>query len=138
MAGSREDTYSVTVSFDGEDTGVWDKMSGGLVDSNERKYKPGNLGEEISLGGTKTTENVSVSRNYDLERDHVGLVKRLMARTGIAEMRVKKQPLTKEGVPVGDPIVYNGTLKSTSPPDVDSESDEAGMLEIEVTVASVG
>lgn len=133
MAGSRQDTYAVSVSMDGEPIGIWDKMSGGAVDSAERKYRPGNLGEEQSLGGTKTTENVTVQRLYDLQRDHVGLVKRLLNRCGIARMVVIKQPLTNEGVPVGAPLVYTGTLKACTPPEVDSESDEAGLLEIEIS-----
>lgn len=139
MAGSRQDTYSVTVSLDGDDTGVWDKMDGGALDSEETKYKPGGLAPEVSLGGTVTVENVTVSRLYDLDRDHRGLVSSLLNRVGKGRCVVKKQPLDPDGVAVGDPLVYRGVLKAVTPPPVDSESNSAGLLEIEVsTQGSVG
>lgn len=135
MSGSRTDTYDVRVRVNGEGTGTWDKMSGGAVDSEETKYRPGGLGEEVSLGGHVTTENVTVTRLYDLDRDHNGLVRTLLAGVGKAKVVVTKQPLDSDGVPFGDPLVYRGKLKSVSPPDVDSESAAAGLLGIEVSVA---
>lgn len=135
MSGSRQDTYNVTVRVDEVPTGTWDKMSGGMVDSDETKYKPGGLAPEVSLGGSVSVENVTVSRLYDLERDHQGLVRTLIARVGKAKVAVVKQPLDQDGLPFGSPLVYKGTLKSVSPPDPDSESSDAGLLEIEVTTA---
>jgi hypothetical protein len=131
--GSRQDTYSVTVAIDDVDTGIWDKMSGGGVDSAETKYKPGGLADQVSLGGSQETANLTISRLYDLDRDHNGLVKDLLAKAGKATAVVSKQPLDRDGVPFGDPIVYTGMLKACNPPEVDSESSDAGMLEIEVS-----
>jgi hypothetical protein len=135
MAGSRQDTYSVRVRVNGEGTGVWDKMSGGAVDSEETKYRPGGLGDEVSLGGHTTTENVTVTRLYDLDRDHNGLVRKLLNGVGKSKVVVTKQPLDNDGVPFGKPLVYRGILKSCTPPDVDSESTSAGLLAIEVSTA---
>lgn len=132
---SRQDQYNITVSVDGIDTGTWDKMDGGAVDSEETKYKPGGLGAEVTLGGSVTTENVTVSRLYDLDRDHSGLVRMLLARAGKAKVNINKQPLDADGIPFGTPLVYKGVLKMVSPPEVDSESSDAGLLEIEVSTA---
>jgi hypothetical protein len=53
-APTREDTWLVSLSIDGRDLEVWDKLSGGEVDSDESKYRPGGMAAEISLGGTIT------------------------------------------------------------------------------------
>jgi hypothetical protein len=130
--GSRQDQYNVTVTIDGADYGTWDKMGGGEVDSEEKKYKPGGLAPEVSLGGSQTVGNITVSRLYDLARDH-GTVKELLGRVGKAVVVVSKQPLDADGNAFGAPIVYRGTLKTCTPPEVDSESSDAAMIELEVT-----
>lgn len=133
-APTRADTYSVAVNIDGEDTGIWDKLTGGGIDSEETKYKPGGMVGQISLGGTINADNVTISRIYDLNRDHTR-VKRWMARAGKATVVVTKQPLDIDGNVFGDPLVYTGVLKACTPPEVDSESSDAGLIEIEVSIA---
>lgn len=131
---NRQDQYTVSVSVNDEDYGVWDKFSGGAADSEERKYKPGGMAPELSLGGQQTVTNVTVSRLYDLERDH-STIKTLLSLAGKAEAVIKKQPLDADGNAFGEPITYRGTLKTVTPPDTDSESNEAAMVEIEVSSA---
>lgn len=133
---SRQDQYNVTVSIDGEDKGTWDKMEGGEVDSEERKYRPGNMATEVSLGGSVSVGNVTVTRLYELARDHLN-VKAMMARAGKGTVVVKKQPLDVDGNPFGSPLVYQGTLKAVTPPEVDSESNDPGLLAIEVSSAGL-
>ena len=134
MAGgpTRQDTYRITVSVAGINTGIWDKMTGGDVDSEENKYAPGGMAPHVSLGGRRTVENITVSRLYRLERDHVDLMQRMIDWVGRAQV-VAKQPLDIEGNGYGSPLVYQGTLKRVSPPEVDSEASDAGLWEIEVT-----
>jgi hypothetical protein len=129
---TRQDTYRVTVSVDGKSWDVWDKMSGGEVDSAEYKYKPGGMAPTVSLGGTKTTGNITVSRLYRLVRDHDHL-QTLFNNVGRGGVVVKKQPLDIDGHAYGKPIVYTGILKTVTPPAVDSESTDPGMLEIVIT-----
>jgi len=121
---SREDQYSVTVAVNGEDFGVWDKFSGGEVDSDELKYKPGGMAPHVSLGGSQTVNNLTVSRLYDLSRDHQQ-VHKLLGLAGKATVVVTKQPLDVDGNAFGRPIVYSGKLKQVTPPDHDSESNDA-------------
>lgn len=127
----REDTYSVRVSVDGRDLGVFDKLSGGEVDSEELTYRPGGLAHQISLGGAQTTGNVTVSRLYD-EAAHEAY-HWLASRAGKGVAVVTKQPLDADGNAWGRPIVYSGTLKRVSAPDVDSEGNGAALLELEIT-----
>lgn len=112
--------------------GVWDKMSGGEVDSDESKYNPGGMVDPISLGGKKTVGNVTVSRLYRLGRDH-DAAQALINAVGKARMTVSKQPMDIDGLIYGDPIVYNGTLKRCTFPEVDSEGSDGGQIELEMT-----
>lgn len=137
---SRQDTYAVTVTVFRPGTkqaiikGVWDKMTGGQVDSEETRYYPGGMDDPISLGGRKTVENVVVSRIYRIGRDHAAL-QSLFNVVGSAPMTVSRQPLDKyTKKATGDPVVWNGILKRVTPPDVDSEGTGAGMFEMEMTV----
>jgi hypothetical protein len=141
MAGgpTRPDTYSVSVEIAHPVSGnmipyaVWDKFSGGEIDSEEAVYHPGGMAPPVSLGGRKNVGNVTVSRLYRLGRDH-DVVQQLIDSVGRSSMTVTKQPLTVEGKIYGKPIVYKGTLKRCTPPEVDSEGSGAGMIELEMTV----
>lgn len=134
MAGTRQDQYSVTVIIDGVNTGIWDKMSGGEMDSEEVKYRPGGMAEQISLGGSRQIGNVTVSRLYDLDRDHP-TIKTWMNRAGKAQVTVSKQTLDSDGNAYGAPLVYNGVLKTVTPPEHDSESSDAAMVELEISTS---
>lgn len=128
----RQDTYSVRVSVDGRDLGTWDKMEGGEVDSEETTYRPGGLSPQVTLGGAQTTGNVTVSKLYD-EGVH-NLFHWLATRAGKGEMVVVKQPLDADGVVFGRPLVYAGKMKAVTAPEVDSEGNDAALIEIEMTV----
>lgn len=131
---SREDQYSVTVAVNGEDFGVWDTFSGGETDSEELKYKPGGMAPHVSLGGSTEVSNITVSRLYDLARDHQQAHK-LHSLVGRASVVITKQPLDVDGNAFGRPLVYQGKLKRYVGPDHDSESSDAGKCEIEISPA---
>lgn len=134
---SRLDQYDVSISVNGTNLGTWDKMSGGAIDSEELKYKPGAMATEISLGGPITVGNVTVSRLYDLQRDHP-LVPTLKGAVGKGVVVVRKQPLDLNRSPFGNPIVYTGTLKTLTLPEPDSEgSGSPAMVELEISSAGI-
>ncbi len=133
---SRADTYSVGLNIDNVDYGIFDKMSGGEVDSEETKYKPGGMAPELSLGGSRSVGNVTISRIYDLDRDH-SVAKTLAEKAGRGDAIVTKQPLDVNGVPYGDALVYKGKLKAVTYPEVDSTSSDPGMLELEISSAAI-
>jgi hypothetical protein len=137
---SRQDQYNVTVSvsYGGttRDLGTFDSFSGGAVDSDETKYWPGGLGQQISLGGRRTVDNVTVGRLYDLSRDHP-IMGWLIGGAGKAIVTVTKTSLTVDGAVIGNPLVYTGTMKTVTPPDHDAESSDAATWSMEVTSASV-
>ena len=136
---SRSDQYDVTVTVEGIGAlGTFDKFTGGEVDSDEQKYRPGGMADPVSLGGAKTMGNVTVSRNYILSRDHP-IVHKLLANAGSARIFVVKQPLDINKVPYGRPLIYQGKLKSVKPPEHDSTSSDPAMLDLEfVPTGTVG
>lgn len=139
---SREDQYDVTVSVTRTDTGetkdlgTFDKMGGGEVDSEETKFWPGGLGQQLALGGRRSVSNVTVSRLLDAERDHPNQGW-LMAGAGKAEVTVTKTLLDVDGNAYASPLVYQGKLKQVTPVEPDSESSDAGLYELEISSASV-
>jgi hypothetical protein len=133
---SRLDQYSVTVSLDNVSLGVFDKMSGGEIDSEETKYKPGAMAPQVSLGGSVTVNNVTVSRLYVLSRDKA-IEATLKSRVGKGAVKVTKQSLDTDGNAFGTPLVYSGVLKQVTFPEPDSESSAAALVALEVSSATV-
>lgn len=129
---SRVNQYEVTLRVDGTDYGVYDSFSGGGTDSEESKYRPGGMQPQVSLGGSQTTDNIVIGRLFRGDRDALQ-VKQLTARCGKGQCVVVKQLLTVDGDAVAEPLTYTGTLKRCTPPDHDSESDDPGRLELEIT-----
>lgn len=130
---SREDQYAVTVTVGGVSLGTFDMLSGGEIDSEETKFRPGGMGSEVALGGPVTVSNVTVSRIYSLDADHSVNLSTLKAGVGKADVTISKQPLDVDGNAYGNPVVYRGKLKNVKLPDHDSQSNDPGMLELEVS-----
>lgn len=130
--GSRTDQYIVTLTLDGVSLGVWDKLTGGDVDSNEVKYGGGGMKTQVALGGRVTVSDLTVSRIYDLDRD-APIIARLMPRVGKGDMVASQQPLDTDGNPKGNPTVYTGVLKTCKTPDVDSEAASAAVFDVVIS-----
>jgi hypothetical protein len=128
----RQDQNNVTVTVDGRALGTFDKKSGGEIDSEETTYKPGAMGARVSLGGSVNVGSVTVSRLFDLVRDGQ-IVHWLIGRVGKGDVVVKQQPLDVDGNAYGRGLTYRGKLKQVNPPEVDSESSDAALIELEVT-----
>jgi hypothetical protein len=133
---SRQNQAAISLSVDGRDLGVWDKWAGGEVDSEETKYKPGAMAPHVSLGGAVEVGDVTLSRLYALGRD-TDTIHWLISRVGKGSCVASRISLDTDGNAWGTPgLVYTGTLKTVTPPELDSESSDAAL--IEVVVAPVG
>lgn len=130
---SREEQYSIGVKIAGTDYGVFDKFEGGAVEAEDVRYRPGGMASQKSLGGPRATENVTISRLYEAERDHLQ-VHTLLGLVGKAEGVITKQMLDRDGNAFDDPIVYTGTLIRCTPPNADSESSDAALIELEFSI----
>lgn len=131
--GTRQDTFVVRLTIGGVSFGVWDKKSGGELDSDTTLYYPGNMRDAQDLGGRATPGAITLSRNYDRFDDH-DRVNAYLAGAGKAKCTVTQTPLDEDGNEHGKSIVWNGRLKRVLPPDVDSESSSAAMIEVEIIV----
>jgi hypothetical protein len=131
--GTRQSTWRVSLAVDGVDWGVWEKKTGGKVSGGTVTIKPGGMAPQQSLGGTPTTDAITLVRNYDRVRDHAR-IGQLLAGIGRAVVVVKQQPLDAEGNAYGSPIVANGTLDAVAPPDVDAASDNSSEITVDITV----
>lgn len=141
---SRVDQFNVTVSVtrivngsaQTRDLGTFDGCTGGEIDSEETKFHPGGLAEQITLGGRRNVNNVTVKRLYDLVRDHP-IAGWLAGGVGKAEVVVTKTSITVDAAAVASPLVYKGKLKQLTLPDHDSESSDAALFEMEISSATV-
>src|SRR6059036_351117 len=115
-------------------TDPFDTCSGGAVTAADTKHRPGGALNEVSFGGPRTVENVTVSRCRGPGRDN-DLSKRLMGVVGWAKAQVSKQPLDAQMVPSGAPTTWTGTLIRVTPPAHDANSASTAMLELEVSTA---
>jgi hypothetical protein len=136
IIGSRADQGDVGVSVDGVDLGVFDQLTGGEMDSEETTYQLGGMGPRISLGGAQTPATITVSRIYDLARDHT-IIHWLMSRAGKGDVVVRKKSLDVDGNAFGRALTYTGRLKMVKPPELDSESSSAAKLDLEITPNSI-
>jgi hypothetical protein len=129
--GQRSDLFSVAVTAtdpatgESRQIGLWDGLSGGELDSEETVYN--------ASGGKTTPGNVVLKRLYDLTRDNPNEAF-MLALVGRGDISVSKQPTNSAYAASGRPMSYLGTLKRYTPPEVDSDSSDPAMVEIEVTV----
>jgi hypothetical protein len=130
--GSRVDMERITGELDGEDIGIFQTFSGGAVTSTDTKNRPGNMGDEESLGAPKSRDAFTIGRVYDLERDHPKF-KLWDALCGEGQITVVRQKLDRKRNPVGDPITYTGTLMKVSAPDTDSNAAARAEFTLEVS-----
>ena len=131
---SLESQRRVTVHIDWPglgDMGIWARRTGGNADSEETKFPPGGMEEEIALGGRQTVDNVTVARLYD----RAVLPKRrlLLQARGNARVSVHDQVLDRNKDPLGSPAVWTGVLKAFTLPDADSTSNDPALVELELS-----
>lgn len=134
--GTRQDTWAIRVYLNGQDFGIWDKKTGGEVDSESNLYYPGNMLDPVDLGGRVTTGNVTLQRLYDRDDDHPK-INTLINQAGRGGIKIGIRPKDIDGNGYGAVVTYLGRLKRVSMPDIDSESQTAALVEIEITISGV-
>jgi len=134
-SGTRQDTFCVILYVAGNSLGVWDKKTGGDLDSDEVKYYPGNMAAVQSLGGRLVPNNITLQRLYDRQDDHDN-INYMLNLVGRANCKVTQRPLNFDTTGYGKAIVWTGKLKRVLVPDVDSEATAAALIEVEISVDS--
>src|SRR5580765_7445072 len=137
-AGARNNSITVDVLYRGttQALGVFDTWEGGNVTADNTKHRRGAMGEQVAIGGPVTIEDVTVSRDYDLDRDHahpVGaqdLPHWLSEAVGRARVTATKTYMDEDGNTFGSPIVITGILIGYNQPASDSDSSDVAMVEL--------
>jgi hypothetical protein len=133
---TRADTWIVSLNLNGVDEGIWDQKDGGEADSEELKYPPGGMVDEISMGGRRTLGNITISRYCDWARDWPK-VPTWMQWAGGVRGTIGQQPGDIYKNPQGKPLVWGGTLKRVLPPEPDSTGTDEARIEMEFTIDTV-
>lgn len=121
----------VTAVVGGINLGVCAFKSGGQIEADETKYRPGSMQPQASLGGPVAIENVTIRRLFDPAMR--GLFHTLANMVGKADATVTSQPLDADGNPEGRPQVYRGILTRCTPPESNSNANDAAELELEIS-----
>jgi hypothetical protein len=132
----REDLYNVYIEVKGTDgqtaTFQCDKLTPIGTKAKSTQYRPANgLENELSLGGPRKTDPLTLTRLYDITVD--SRAHWLLSQAGRAGAVVTKQPLDDNGHPFGSPQILNGKLDEFITPGTDSESDKAALCTFMVT-----
>lgn len=136
MSGELKNQWLVSVWVEGiGDLGKFDQSSGGMGDSEEKKYREGGNVDETVLAGAKTRSNVQVERIWKNERD--GLIVHRLDNSRGRQMIVTKQPADDELNPIGRPIIYRGKVKAVTHPDTDS-NDAGGETKLVIEQSTAG
>jgi hypothetical protein len=132
----REDQAYVVVSvtYRGEtrDLGVFNALDGGEATSDDTKVRRGGTRTQRALGGPRSIGNITVTRDYDLARDHNN-IHWLYNATGGARVVAQHFFTDDNDLPYGRPVIYTGVLiRSTKPPHNIDSADVAN-LELEIS-----
>lgn len=126
-ARNHEITVSVTYRGETRDLGVFDTWEGAGVTADNTKHRRGGMGPQVAVGGPVTIEDLTVTRDYDLDRDHQH-AHWLSAAVGRARVSAHKTFLDGDGLAFGPPIVITGILIGYTQPDGDSDSSDVAMV----------
>lgn len=129
---TRKDTHRVTLIVNGHNCGIWDSRSGGKKTSEQLKTKTGGMGE-VALGGSPSTDALTLSRLYEVQRDHILLGPLLLPLVGKGLCTVLQDAVDVDGNPAGKPLRWTGKLASYDPPEYDANSNDRADVTLEVT-----
>ena len=124
------------VKISGVDGYFATKAGGGTASSANDVYDGGQLTPE-KLASPATTEDVTVGRPYDPNRDQE-VINRLRPLVGRWRTTVSVQPTDADLVAMGRPTTFaNALLISVTEPDVDAASGDAAVFELVFAIESV-
>jgi hypothetical protein len=119
--------------------GAWKTVAGGGLTSENTKNRPGGMGQEETIPGVPTREDLTITREYNTARDAAlvgpGGFFETAQKNGV-DCAVTVQDLGRDAQPIGPAKVYRGTITSSSRADRDSESNEVDTLTVVLSVVA--
>lgn len=129
----RKDTFRVEATVEGIGSlGVCRAQDGGDIESEETKVRPGGMGAEISLGGARSRNAMTLKfwNNEYVE----SLTPALERAAGSADAVISRVPLDADGNPNGRGRTFTGVLRNVKMPEYDADSNDASELELEFSL----
>lgn len=137
METQRQDQSSCTVTVDGRELPfVFNKLDGGMVDSEESKTFPGGMRPQKAHGGPQTVENTTLTFEFVPERDN-DTIQWLKTRSGKGDAGVVENRLDRDGNVAGIINNFTGVLKSVNTGTYDAGSSDPREGEIEISTHGV-
>jgi hypothetical protein len=124
-------TIDMTRGSETRQLGIFDTWEGGNVTADSTKYRPGNMGPQMSMGGNPEVDDITCVRYYDRERDNPNDVW-IASGVGGARCAVKKQLLDDDGFAFGKPYNITGKLVGFQHPEHDSNSSDFALMTLVV------
>jgi hypothetical protein len=128
----------ITVRIDNKQYGdAWYSYEGGELEADDSKTRPGGMGDEVSIGGPASREDIELT--IQLTDTVIGWHKTL-------ENKVREDAPVEVGItylnrlkqPVGSTFTRTGTLKKAALPNADSGSSDASMYSIVMSADELG
>lgn len=133
---SLQQNHQIEVTVDGRSLGTFDTRTGGAAEGVVTKRRSGGMGPIKQFSGLPDYGDVTVTRTYELARDH-DLFRWLLTRAGKASASVADYVLDENGQRFGRPTTFSGKLLTVAGPDADSESAEVNMLTLTMQIRNV-
>lgn len=116
---------------------IWENRTGGGAGSESTKHRPGNMGDQESLGGPQTLENVTIERRYDGTTLGPQRYKILKEARGRGRLTITEQQLDEFAVAFGDAISFQGKLVGVNLGGPNANSNGVRMLSLECETAVI-
>lgn len=110
---------------------AWASVSGGNLEAEESKTRPGGMGREVSAGGPASRGDMTLQ--IQMSEVIAAAHPRIESLVGPGRVRVGINWLGTNRVPLGTGTTRQGTLKAATLPDMESRGAAVGMYEIVVS-----
>lgn len=131
MTYIRESSADIRVTINGVAFGdSWATYSGGGLEADSSKTRPGGMGREVSTGGLASRDDLEVTTQFtDIVAGWHAILESVV---GSARVKVGVSWLGPDKLPTGQSFTRTGTLKAAVVPDADHMSSDVGMYSITV------
>jgi len=125
----REDQADIRVQVNGVAYGEsWATASGGNLEADDSKTRPGGMGREVTIGGPASRDDLEVE--IQLDDVVLGWHRALENVLGVGEAKIAITFLAPDRTPTGQTMTMVGVLKAVTLPDMASDSGDVGMYKL--------
>jgi hypothetical protein len=125
----RQDMAAIYVTVAGKRYGdTWAEAEGGDLEADDAKTRPGGMGREVSVGGPVSRSDVTA--RIQLTDVTVNWLKDFEKQAGVGDVLIRYAYLGRDRHVLGPTHSMRGTLKTVKRPDIKSDQNDVGMIEL--------